>query len=44
MPKTELPTDLTRTFSDIARTFLDDESVDETLDRIVNLSVESVES
>ncbi len=44
MPKTELPSDLTRTFSDIARTFLAAETVDETLDRTVHLAVETIES
>lgn len=44
MPKTEPPADLTRIFSDIARTFLDARTVDETLDRVVHLAVRTVDS
>ena len=43
MPTREPPGELTRTFAEIARMLLDADTVDQTLERVVNLAVETVE-
>jgi len=43
MTTTELPADITRTFSDIARTLFAAETVDGTLEQLVDLAVATVE-